>query len=511
MSTKTEVKSVTENIPETDSPKKNNNNEKSGLKWLKWLLIILLIIVVAFSATVWGVVKYVENYDTAFPNVYISDIPVEGMTENEILSKLDAKYSTEKIAGQSIPFVCNDSSDELKIDDLDVHYLNNDTAAKAFESGRNSNIVLRALSFMQHFVSKTVIEPSIAYNNDVLSAKIDSVTAPHEKEPVGYTYKLEPGKVTVINKEKGIKADRNLIVSDVESQIRSMAFNTINMVPVEVEPAPVNIDEVYNWMTSDPQDAYYEKGDDNKVYVQQEKLKCTFDKSALRSAISNVGDAPEGFVAFDAQTEEPENTKTKLEENLYKDLLGSYKTGLSGTAARVNNIMLATSRVNGTELMPDEEFSYDKAILPRNYANGYQAAPVYVGNKVASGLGGGICQGSSTLYCAALYANLGIVERHNHSMAVGYVYPGMDATISEGVLDLKLKNTTGYPVKLVGEISNGMVNFSIYGYNPENISVDIVRGIGGGAYLVTRVVKKDGVEIKREEMPSSRYSPHAKD
>ena len=504
MSVKTEDKSAKINSIDADKPKNKNKSSKK-------VLIVLLTVVLVFIVGLLAVSAYVSDYDTAFPNVYVADISVEGLTENEILEKLDAKYSADKISGFSIPLVCNDSRDELSINELNVKFLNNETAARAFDHGKHSNSIGRAISFISHLFNKIVIDPVIYYDEEVFNNKVNSVASPYEQEPVGYTFTIEPGKITVHNKVKGVKADRGLITSTVESQICNMKFEAITIVPADMEPEPFNLDEVYKWLTADAVDAYYEKGDDGKIVVIPEKLKCDVDKSAVDSAVSKVGNSPEGFVTIEAKTEEPEHTKAELEANLYCDLLGSYKTGLGGSAARVNNVILATSRINGTELMPDEEFSYDKAILPRSSANGYQAAPVYVGNKVESGMGGGICQPSSTLYSAALYANLGIVERHNHSMAVGYIPAGMDATIAEGALDLRIKNTTGYPVKLVGEISNGMVNFSIYGYNPENISVDIVRGIGGGAYLVTRVVKKDGVEIKREEMPSSRYSPHAKD
>lgn len=168
-------------------------------------------------------------------------------------------------------------------------------------------------------------------------------------------------------------------------------------------------------------------------------------------------------------------------------------------------MQIATNRINGYELLPGEEFSYDQTILPRTSENGYRAAPVYVGNKVESGMGGGICQPSSTLYCAAMYANLEITERHNHSLMVSYLPPGLDATIAQGVLDLKFKNSTPYPIKISSSAANGTVTFSIWGYNPDNYSVELLRSGGGYSYQVTRIVKKDGAEISRQQMASSRY------
>ena len=109
-------------------------------------------------------------------------------------------------------------------------------------------------------------------------------------------------------------------------------------------------------------------------------------------------------------------------------------------------------------------------------------------------------------YCAALYANLEIVERHNHSLLVSYLPPGLDATIAEGVLDLKFKNSTPYPIKIAASAASGTVTFSIWGYNPERYSVELLRSGGGYSYQVTRVVKKDGAEVARQKMSSSLYN-----
>ena len=84
-----------------------------------------------------------------------------------------------------------------------------------------------------------------------------------------------------------------------------------------------------------------------------------------------------------------------------------------------------------------------------NAAKGYKEATAYVGGKVVPSYGGGICQVSSTLYNAVLYANLEIVERHNHSYVVSYVPAGRDATVAYGGKDFKFKNTRSYPIKIV--------------------------------------------------------------
>ena len=113
--------------------------------------------------------------------------------------------------------------------------------------------------------------------------------------------------------------------------------------------------------------------------------------------------------------------------------------------------------------MPGEIFSFNDVVGPRTAERGYKEAGTYVGNKIEPGIGGGICQVSTTIYRAAMKANLRSIERTNHSMAVGYAQPGLDATVSYGYLDYKFKNTYDFPIYIQGNTSGKVVTYSIYG------------------------------------------------
>ncbi|GFI41550.1 vancomycin B-type resistance protein VanW [Thomasclavelia cocleata] len=118
--------------------------------------------------------------------------------------------------------------------------------------------------------------------------------------------------------------------------------------------------------------------------------------------------------------------------------------------------------------MPGETFSYNKALGERTPAAGYKNAAVYENGKVVDGIGGGICQISSTLYNAVLKANLGIVERRNHQFVTSYIPAGQDATVVYGMTDFRFKNTRKYAVKIKASCSNGIATVSIYGIKEEN-------------------------------------------
>ncbi len=159
--------------------------------------------------------------------------------------------------------------------------------------------------------------------------------------------------------------------------------------------------------------------------------------------------------------------KPKYTRKMYSkctDLLGEYSTDYSSsTADRCNNVQTAAGRINGTILKPGQTFSTVKVIKERTVENGYKAAPEYAGGKVVSGVGGGVCQVSTTLYNAVINAELKVVERSPHSMVVHYVNVSRDAAISGNYKDLKFKNNTKSLIYIAASAKGGVLSFKIFG------------------------------------------------
>ena len=201
---------------------------------------------------------------------------------------------------------------------------------------------------------------------------------------------------------------------------------------------------------------------------------------------------------------------------------------------RATNLELAASKINGTILAPGEEFSYNKIVGARTIAAGYKEAKIYSNGKVVDGIGGGICQISSTLYNSAIFANLDITERHNHQFLTSYVDPGRDATVVYGVKDLKFKNNRSFPIKIEMKVSNSIVFCNIYGLKEEteydiNFDVDTISsqeppiqyeydnninigskkikqsGSSGTTVNVYKVVKSNGSIVARDLLSQDTY------
>ncbi|MDR1538105.1 MAG: VanW family protein [Clostridiales bacterium] len=144
-------------------------------------------------------------------------------------------------------------------------------------------------------------------------------------------------------------------------------------------------------------------------------------------------------------------------------LLGSYTTYTTNVANRNTNIRIASESLNGTRLSPGTTFSFNGTLGFTSKDKGYKEAGILVNGKPDTGLGGGICQVSSTMYNAVLAAKQKIVERHAHSAAVGYVPAGRDATVSYGSLDFKFQNITSSNMYMTLDYNNQKLTVSIYG------------------------------------------------
>lgn len=216
---------------------------------------------------------------------------------------------------------------------------------------------------------------------------------------------------------------------------------------------------------------------------------------------------------------------------------GSFSTSYTSSGAnRSSNIALATKAINGTVLMPGEVFSFNDTVGKRTKAKGYKEAHVIVNGEYVDGLGGGICQVSSTLYNAVLLAGLEIVERYHHTYPSSYVPLGQDATVDYGNLDIRFKNNGKYPIYISAYTKNKHEYFTIFSNNElnkteEKIWHDVYRKYqakykiikdsnlpkgtekidkkahDGYKVKVYRVIYENGAKIKTETISSDYFVP----
>ncbi|MBE6014671.1 MAG: hypothetical protein E7241_04815 [Lachnospiraceae bacterium] len=203
---------------------------------------------------------------------------------------------------------------------------------------------------------------------------------------------------------------------------------------------------------------------DGKFQIHEGQEGIVLDEEKSREEIDkyfterwNIEDRKVELVAM---IQQPKGSVEELAK--VKDLLGSFST-VCGSGERVINIKNGASRINGSVVYPGEVFSANAPMEPYTAAAGYVLGGTYENGQSVQSYGGGICQVSTTLYNAALFAELEIVQRDNHSMMVGYVQPSMDAAIAGTWKDLKFRNNTNAPIYIEGGTSGGKIFFNIYG------------------------------------------------
>jgi vancomycin resistance protein YoaR len=235
-------------------------------------------------------------------------------------------------------------------------------------------------------------------------------------------------------------------------------------------------------------------------------------------------------------TRAPSRTTAFLESMNVKGLLGSYTTKFDpAKTSRTYNISVAAQAFDEMLILPGHKVSFNNVVGPRSSEAGYKNAPVIVNNEFVDGLGGGVCQVSTTLYNAILLANLDIVGRTCHSLPVSYVPIGRDATVVYDTVDLTFRNNTDSSLYLKTYVTGGQLTIKIYGntaykrdvtintWITEEIEPQIIyetdpnlplgeevvkqEGSKGFKTAAERIVKNNGVVEKKESIPSSYYSP----
>ncbi len=233
---------------------------------------------------------------------------------------------------------------------------------------------------------------------------------------------------------------------------------------------------------------------DGVFEIQPETVGVTVDVQAtcdtIQYILNNVTDYSNVSIEIVANDELPEVTSDEL--NGITDKLGEYTTSYGGgDAGRMANVENACNFINGTLVLPGEEFDTDATIRPYTEENGYHYAGEYSNGTVVQGLGGGVCQVSTTLYNAVLFAELEVTERYAHSLTVGYVQLSQDAAISGTVKNFKFRNNTDTPIYIAGACENGKITFAIFGKEtrPENRTLEfesvLVETISPGEPEVT--------------------------
>ena len=312
------------------------------------------------------------------------------------------------------------------------------------------------------------LEASI--DNDMISQIAQNINNSIEGAIVQPSYYLdrENNKLIITSGKEGKKVDEKQLVKDIYEVIDTNTEDEKKLeIPViDAKPEKIDIDKIHEEVYKQVKDAYY-TNDPFTIYPEEEGI--DFDVDNAKAIIAETKDEYQ----IDLVITEPTKTTKDIGTEAFPDLLGTCSTNYQASNTnRTTNLILAANKINGTVLLPNEEFSYNKVVGERTVAAGYKSAATFSNGKVVDGLGGGICQISSTLYDAVVFANLNVTTRRNHQFVTSYLPAGKDATVVWGAQDFKFVNSRKYPIRLTATVENGVATIQVWGVK-EEVEYDI--------------------------------------
>ena len=411
--------------------------------------ITALIIVMVLALVVGGVgfAGYkITMSPNNLPNVYVDGIFVGGLTKEQTTAVLDEnKWDAATKADLKVKLLKNVS---FKVDMCKAGVLltKDDAVEAAYRYGHDGNWFENFITYAAGLFGQVdVNETGTAINSEYINGLIAEALEKQDKATADNGYKVdeEKGVLTMVKGAGQIRMDPAAIYSAVlgalERNEKELSYTTLSE-----EPKMPDFQGIYDELAIEPVDAYYDY--ETKSIVDNVDG-FTFDVKAAQDEWSKT--AVTETVTVPVKITIPEVTTESLEEILFRDVLGSQETMFfTYDTNRCNNLNLAISKIDGIILNPGEEFSYNDTIGERTEEKGFLPAGAYDDGQVVQEIGGGVCQISSTLYSACIFAQMEILERTNHYFKVDYLDYCMDATVSWPSPNYRFRNNHDYPIKI---------------------------------------------------------------
>lgn len=464
---------------------------------------IILIITVLFT--------YFNYKNTNIYNgIYIKGIDVSGLSKEEAKDKINM-YISENIP-EEIHFKSEDYETAISTAELNIKFDINEAVDIAYGMGRNGNIFENNWNIIQAKLLKINIEPIFTIDEKELKNKLKEMSSNLPDKVIESSYYIENNNLIITKGKVGNVVNIDEMVSCIEEKINDLSIqnDSLEIIKLTKHPSSIDIDKIYSEIHKDAKDAYYTQ---NPFTVYPSENGMDFDIS-IEEVKSMLNEEKEEYT-IPLKVLYPNVTTNMIGTEAFPDLLSEFSTKYQASNKnRTTNLILAANKINGTVVMPGEIFSYNTVVGERTIAAGYKEAPIYVSGRVEDGLGGGICQITTTLYNAAVYANLEIVERSNHQFVPSYAGASRDATVVYGAIDFKFKNNRNYPIKIICSVSGGIANFQIFGLKTDDdyeveitskITSSTKSSLNSQAY---KILKKDGQIVSTEILSRDTYKKH---
>lgn len=370
--------------------------------------------------------------------------------------------------------------------------------------------------------------------NKIVNFTYEDITVPVPLKDFGYKLNLED----VVNSAYSYGRSDNVFYNYIDI-LKAAIFKKNFLAKADINNSKREevILNIGNKIFKKPLDAHPIIKSDGSVIIKDSEIGRYMDLNEAKELI-NLDILHEEKIELPVYKTEP-----KIYSNYYEGInkkLGDFETDYSSSIKnRKENIRLAALKFNNMKLNPGDEISFNDVVGEISEETGFKNATVIVGGEYEDGIGGGICQVSTTLYNSLVLSDLEITERHNHSRPINYVDLGTDAAVARGYKDLKFKNNTNNPILILAEANGEKLNFKILGNEsdrdyeikivpellatvspgvdtvysnelPEGESTVKESGAKGYSYKTYKEIIKNGEVVDKKEISKSYYLPKDK-
>lgn len=440
---------------------RKRENKRKSLKLNKKIMIITLLIIfvtLLFFSVIFSLVN-VGN-DKILNGVKIDNIDISDLTRDEAREKIQKYY--EEIVLKDITLYYKELEETINVGDLEIKIDIEKIVEEALKIGKSGNILKDNYDILFTMLFKKEISLDLICNDEKIDKKIEDLNGKLPGAVVKTSYYIEGEELIIKKGTEGVTVEKEELKKLIDKTLK----NTEKIIEIPVKEnkiEEIDIEKIHKEIYKEAKDAYIER---NPTKVNAHVNGVDFAVT-IEEAKEILKEEKEEYV-IPLKITIPSKTVDTLGEEAFPDKIAEFTTRYDASNKnRSINLALSSDKINGTIVLPGEKFSYNKIVGERTISKGYKEAAVYSNGKVVSGIGGGICQLSSTLYNAILFANLEITSRSNHMFLTSYVQAGRDATVSWGTIDFCFKNTRSYPIKIVSTVTNGIVRVQVYGLKEE--------------------------------------------
>ena len=488
---------------ETKKEKKKKSKKKAGIIIT---IVVIIAILVGLLSTIFAVLQ--GKKDTIAKGVLIKNIDMSNLTKEEATKKLIDNLVKELNVNINLKY--EDLIEECSSEDIAFGYNVPKAIDLAYSIGRKDNIFIANWDVVKAYLMGDNVQVEYDYDKDKAVSKIKSLQSKITNSVVEPAYEIDGATLIVSKGKDGLAINLDQVKDEIVNNIIGRNYNeikesqepyTITVSTYQKQADKIDMQKIGEAIYTEPVNAIYVK----------EPFSLTKEKNGVKLAISaeeaqaQVDGQDKQEYSFPLTITKPEITINDIGLEAFPYKISTFSTNYDASnVSRTNNLKIASNKTNNVVIMPGEVFSFNQVVGKRTVEEGYKDAKVYENGKVVDGLAGGICQVSSTMYDAALLANLEIVERYNHQFTTSYLPGGKDATVVYGIKDFKFRNSRKYPIKIVTSMGGGTITYSIYGIQEENEYTVVITPV-----ITSRIAGRTITEVDKSLAPGKSVTVQA--